>query len=256
MSDIKPYKEKEGEFFHLKIPMKDACKFFMYNDQIKERLADNKPVPLRFYNRMMGLLRPKDEDEEEYYSQTREVLTKSICEYFKNDKEYFFSITGKSKDIKEIIIPGEVDEDGYKNVIYEEDIDTSTYEEVDIDNKKKNRRTKNFKINYTFESMISNVLNTTFYHVFSDKKNTKEDILKACYLSILGYTKEDKKITDKISHYKASVISGYITMRFGQALSKELTPQSLENQKPSNGEIYNAVKHCTDLLNPIKKKKK
>ena len=104
--------------------------------------------------------------------------------------------------------------------------------------------------------MVSSVLEAVFQDVFSENKNTKEDVLKSCYCSIWVYTQKDKKIAGKITHYKASVISGYIAMRFGHTLSKELTPQSLENNKPLNRDIYNAVKHCTDPLNPDKKKKK
>jgi len=260
MTDIKPYKEQEEDFLYLKIPMKDACKFLLYNEQIKQRLSNNKTVPLRFYNKMLGLFRLKDHDEEEYYKQAREVLTKSVCDYFKNDKEYYFSIIGNMKNVTRHIEISEPLEPGQP--VYKESSGLLTgnegvinYEEVDMDEKKKRKPGKHIKITYTFEQLIENVLLKVF-HVFSIKKNTKEDVLQTCYLAIAEFAQEDKKIADKISHYKASVISGYIAMRFGHTLSKELSPQVLEKNRPTNGEIYNAVKHCTDPLNPDKKKKK
>jgi hypothetical protein len=127
MSDIKPYKEQKKDFLYLKIPMKDACKFIMYNEMIKERLADNKPVPLRFYDRMINLLRPAEKDKEEYYRNARETLTNSVCEYFKNDPEYYFSISGKEPNIREILMPeGPVEMDGI--TYYPEDYDETKKE--------------------------------------------------------------------------------------------------------------------------------
>jgi hypothetical protein len=224
---VKEYNEKKEDFIYLKLPMKDAGKFFSYSEQIKKRLLSNEPVPLRFYNKMMSLIIPKERDKEEYYNKTVEELTKNIVAYFSNHrakKKYLFSVN--RKEIAEDI----PNKDGTKNVGL-------------------------IKVNYSFEKMVECAVFEAVHTYISGKRN-KEEIIVACYKGITDYVfKDNKNISKVISHYAATVVSGYITMKFDDF--------SADFQHDSgvyfiNDEIYNVVHHWTDPYNvfPEPKKKK
>ena len=88
------------------------------------------------------------------------------------------------------------------------------------------------------------------------KKDKKEEVIQACYKSIVNYISKDKELSEIISHYKATVIAGYIAIEFGFILSADLKPINIKEAPPTNEQIYNALKYFTDPLNPANTKKK
>ncbi|HXD94263.1 MAG TPA: hypothetical protein VNX01_13710 [Bacteroidia bacterium] len=234
--ELNPYNEDEEKFIYFKLHYDNACKFFSYNDQIRKRLIANKTVPIRFYDKLMGLLLPKDLQQQEHYSQIEKILVKNVIEYFNDHPEFIFLFKRKTKD-----------------------------EEDDIPKKVKDvTPTKTSKMSYktySFEEMIENVISLAI-HVFATHKKEKEfekikdernAVLEICYLSIINYIFQDKKIYPQKYHYKATVISGYIVMKLGYELSPKLEKYKAENLPPTNEEIKEAIVYYTNKFK-IKRK--
>ncbi len=223
---VNKYKDNEDGFMYMKIRKEDICEFLSYSDRIKKRLAANKAVPVKFYDKMMDFIVPKDIDKQEYYTGIIEVITKDIIRYFENHKEhklYMFSI-------------------------YEKVID----EDIPNRNSDKNNQATTRKITQSFEEMIKYTVMVCIDVVIQGNSN-KKNILKASYLSIKDYVIRNKKIYGKDYHYKATVISGYITLKFGHDLSKTVTVSEFKKNTISNEEIKEAIIYQT---NKIKKEKR
>jgi hypothetical protein len=209
---VEEYKEKEEGFMYMKIRKEDICEFLSYNNRIKKRLTENKSVPVKFYDKMMNFIVPKDIDKYNHYDIIVDELAKDIITYFKNHKEhklYMFSI--------------------YEKVIDE-----------DIPNKKsvKNNEVTTRKITQSFEEMIKDAVIVAVGVVIQGNGN-KKNILKACYLSITRYVLRNKKIYGKDYHYKSTVIAGYITLKFGHDLSSNSL--ILKNFTPLYSRLQNSV---------------
>ena len=221
---VEEYKENEEEFMYMKIRKKDICEFLSYNDRIKKRLTENKNVPIKFYDKMMSFIVPKDIDKQEYYNNIVAELTKDAVTYFKKqrDKRYYFKVD---------------------SIAINEDIP-----EKDKHGKRIIKNTTS-KVTYTFEGMFENAMMVSL-RLFLENK-TKNDFLHELYLAITGYAFQDKKIKNKVNHFKATVFAGYITMKFGK--HKELCAF---DSVPTNQEIYNLCYYCTDPISPYAKTKK
>jgi hypothetical protein len=241
MPDIKPYEENEKDFVYMKLRMKDACKYFMYSDRLEKLLSDKKLVPeLSLHNKMVSLLIPKEKDEEEHYDKTIQELTKNVLSYFVDDKGYCFNIKIR-KNVKNA------------------DYNGVDYEDVETGKTIKTRRTKRSITTYSSYEMIQIAVRVAIHVFFNrgiEKGDKKERVIRACYLNIINYVSQLKELSDNITHYKATVIAGYITLRLEFPLSKSLSSVSLENRQPVKEDIYNAIKHYTDPLKPDKSGKK
>jgi hypothetical protein len=215
---IKEYAIKKEDFLYLRLRTKNAGKFISYHEQIKKLLADNKPVSTELYYEMMDLILQKDQDEEEYYEKSVEELTKEVVEHFKNHrakKQYLFSVEKKTNDD----IPNE---DGTINIV---------------------------NVTYTFEEMIRIAVMTAI-HTFMNIEQSKEYVIPACYNSIIKYVfRDNENISKVITHYTATVVSGYITMKFDK-LSDDFKDDDGTEFK-HHTEIYNVTHHHTDHFSPF-----
>jgi|GEM_PF-3227839 hypothetical protein len=238
MAYIKPYKENEDDFLYLKLPVKNIVKFMADLFKNEELVCDEQTMLINICKGMMGFLIPQDHDEKEHTRKTNGQLTKKVITYFKNYQFALYDDKERKNDAMDKLIKK------YRG------FGSSTPNEGFSNSKQKRKR----KIIYSSKEMLGCVTSAAI-HTFFDKKikweDKKEKLIKACYLNIVKYVRKDKRISDTITHYKATVISGYVAMRFGVTLSKDLSSSVLENRQPENDRIYNAVKHYTNRLKPI-----
>jgi len=234
MSSVRKFKENEEEFFYLKIRSKDAILFLNKTWSIERQLSNN-PSVLNEFKTLMDLFKSKDEDNENYYSQIIEGISKNIISWLTKPRmKYKFSIE---------IEDNTIDEDIPKEFIGKHK-----------GNKTKNKEIKKKKILLSLEDMIKYPLFTAF-ECF-EKGTDKELCITNCYKMIDDYTQRHKKIRELYSHYKISIVAGYIAWIFGFEISKELSPAILENRQPTADRVFGAVNYCTEPYMTYEKNKK
>ena len=220
---VEKYKENEKDYIYFKIRMKDALAFVTYDFKIKKRLKENKTISLRDYTQMMNLLSHKDIEKEVHNLRlVGEISNKAITFFTKPRMAYDFTknLTEKAKDIP--------------------DSDWADDE---------------FQTSFTLslKHMIHYPIRIAL-ECFETDAN-KETCIGNCYKMIDDYTKQHKDIRKLYSHYKISVIAGYLAWRFNFKIGKGFSEKELEGKDPTTDQLYNAVKHCTEPYNTYPKVK-
>jgi len=239
MSAIKPSEEKkEEEFIHFTMRRKDVCRYFLYTDKLEKILDQEKLIGAKsIYSKLMNLYLLKEDELENHSKKMISGYANKVISRFEKDKAYTFTIKKR-----------------IKNKAYNKEFDY-----IDVSTGKGTPKT--IILTYTSAGMIREAVSSAVYvflnqEVKNEKKDKKEEVIKACYKNIVNYTSEEKELQEIISHYKATVISGYIAIELDFTLSADLKPINIKEVPPTNEQIYNAVKYFTDPLNPATKKKK
>ncbi len=232
---IRKFQDDDGEFIHLKIRTADAMTFLNYSLRIQDLINSKKEIPVEIYEKMMGLLKPKDEDKENYYAKIQDDVLKNVMSFLKRPRmKYDFSIEVENKKTHDEDFELSEDFEEWKNSIQ----------------KGNNKNT----ITLSLQNMIEHLI---FIAINCFIENTdKEKCVTDCYQYIDEYTKKDKRIRKLYSHYKINVISGYISWRFGFDIGKQLRHEELGDNLPTTGILNGAVQYCTDPYNTYPKKKK
>ncbi len=223
---IKKHKENEDDYFYLKISNENVCRFLSYQHYIEDNLKNN-PVALRVFKRMIFLMKPKDDDKENYYYKIVDTISDAIISTYKKDKKYYFS---------------------YKVIAtnYEEDIPNLGV--------KKSKKSNPYYTVFSFDNMIREAV-FPFIEAFELNKD-KEYFYGKCYEVIDNYLSNNKRIRKDYSHYKICALVGFISLKLGYKISDEIIDNYNDNVMPTNSELFNAVKYCTDNYNTYSKNKK
>jgi hypothetical protein len=235
MSDLKP--NEENDFIHFTMRQKDIWKYLKYTDKLEKIFEQENLIGAKsIYTKLIALLVPKEDEIDNYSSEMIYKYVDKVISRFINDKGYTFEVKKRVKNV------------AYNKDFYYIDIDTGKGEP------------KTIILTYTSAEMIRQAVSSAVYifldkEVKNEKKDKKEEVIRACYKNIVNYISKEKRLSGFISHYKATVISGYIAMEFGYTLSADLKPINIKDIPPTNEQIYNAVKYFTDPLNPANQKK-
>ncbi|HKC68145.1 MAG TPA: hypothetical protein VKG26_07940 [Bacteroidia bacterium] len=236
MSSIKTKeKDQEEDFIHFTMRRKNACKYFMYTQKLEKIFEQEKLIGAKsIYHKLIDLFVLEEDELENLSFKMTDEYTGKVISRFAKDKAYNFEVKRR-----------------VQNERYDK---TTTY--IDIDTGKNVPKT--IIQTYSSQEMIRQAVNSVVSVSLNKegKKYKKEEIIRASYINIINYVSKDKELSEIISHYKATVIAGYIAMEFGFTLSADLKPINIKEIPPTNEQIYNAVKYFTDPLNTANKKKK
>jgi hypothetical protein len=238
MSAIKPIEENEKDFIHFTMRRKNVCKFIMYTDKLEKIFKQENLIGAKsIHDKLMALVVPKEDELENLTYKMIDEYTGKVISHFAKDKAYNFEVKRRVKN------------DRYDRA--------ANY--VDVDRGKGTPKT--IIRTYSSGEMIRQaVISAVFVflnkELKTEKKDKKEQIIRASYVNIMDYISKDKELSEIISHYKATVIAGYIAMEFGFTLSADLKPINIKEAAPTNEQIYNAVKYFTEPLKAVKKRKK
>ncbi len=231
-------KKKEEDFIQFNMRRHDLWKYFIYTNKLEKIFKQENLIGAKsIYTKLLALFIPKEDDEDERYNEKCFELSSKVIPHFIKDKAYNFEVKKR-----------------VKNEAYKKD-----FGYVDVDTGKGTPKT--IIRTYSAQQMITEAISFVVHSVLSKevkegKKDKKEEVIRACYKSIVGYIAKEKELPEIISHYKATVISGYVAIECGFTLSADLKPINIKEAPPTNEQIYNALKYFTDPLNPANTKKK
>lgn len=238
MSAITPKKESiEEDLIEFTVSRKDMWKYFAYTAKLEKIFDQQKLIGAKsIYTKLMNVFVLKEDVEDNRSSERFFELSGKVIPRFIKDKAYNFEVKKR-----------------VKNERYEQDKDY-----IDVETGKLPPKTiiKTYSSQDMITNAISSAVKVLLDETKEEKKDKKEQIIKACYKTIENYISKEKELQEIISHYKATVISGYIAIQCGFTLSADLKPINIKDVPPTNEQIYNAVKYFTDPLNPATKKKK
>jgi hypothetical protein len=90
---IKKYNDKDNDFHYFKISKKDYRKYKAYSKFIQKQLKNRNRVPLRVFKKYESFFVELDSDKEGFYRQQLDKLCEEVIDYFKPQKDYYYSGT-------------------------------------------------------------------------------------------------------------------------------------------------------------------
>jgi hypothetical protein len=229
MADNFPYFiDKDDKYEYFRIKKTQLIDMWGYEKFITKRLKKRTRVPAYVFERYVAFFKWNDHEKSAYYKRIIAEKKPEVIDFFKDDKDYYFSghvfIESMWGNIEWMDVP----------IIN----DKGEVEKPKTDNKPKER--KQIKRKYSFEDMIDEVVGEIEHFMIKDKKTRadKTEFLIKTHDAITQYISRyfNKEERDEYIGYKTKVIAGYIALVFGYELSQTAPMETKRN-------IYNAVKY-------------